>query len=93
METTVRAHVLVQGRVQGVAYRAFAYHEASHQGLHGWVRNLADGRVEIEVEGNQTSVESFVDLLKKGPPLARVDSVKVEWLDRTRGVGGFEILH
>ena len=92
MSATVRAHVLVKGRVQGVAYRAFTYHEATRQGLNGWVRNLYDGQVEVEVEGDRATIESFIGLLKKGPPLARVDGTYVDWLEATGEAVGFQIV-
>ena len=75
----VRSHIWVSGRVQGVAYRAFAYDAASRMGLAGGVRNLEDGRVELEVEGDQPTVEAFLQLLRSGPPLARVDDLQVTW--------------
>ena len=92
MATTVRAYVLVKGRVQGVAYRAFTYHEATRQGLRGWVRNLDNGQVDVEVEGNRTTIESFLGLLQKGPPLARVDGTHVEWSEATGESVGFQIV-
>ena len=75
----VRSRIWVSGRVQGVAYRAFAYEAACRMGLRGGVRNLDDGRVEIEVEGDRPTAEAFLELLRTGPPLARVDDVQVEW--------------
>ncbi|MEE9203709.1 MAG: acylphosphatase, partial [Nitrospirales bacterium] len=50
-DTRARARILVSGRVQGVAYRSFAQEEAWRRGLSGGVRNLADGRVEVDAEG------------------------------------------
>lgn len=76
----VRAHVLVRGRVQGVAYRAFAQHHAMRLELHGWVRNLPDGQVESEVEGARAAVDAFLTSLRQGPPLARVEEVRVNWI-------------
>ena len=74
-----RAHIWVSGHVQGVAFRAFARDAAMRAGLHGGVRNLADGRVEVEVEGPRQDVESFLAALRIGPPAARVESVEVRW--------------
>ena len=75
----VRAHVWVSGRVQGVAYRAFARQVAMRRGLRGGVRNLDDGRVEIEVEGARPDVDAFLAELRKGPPLAQVADVRIQW--------------
>jgi acylphosphatase len=74
-----RAHIWVSGRVQGVAFRAFACDAAGRACLHGGVRNLADGRVEVEAEGPREVVESFVATLRIGPPAARVENIEVRW--------------
>ncbi|WP_447980304.1 acylphosphatase [Candidatus Nitrospira bockiana] len=74
----IRAHVSVRGDVQGVGYRAYAHRMAREAGLCGGVRNLPDGRVEVQVEGEAQAVERFLDALRIGPPLARVDQVEVE---------------
>lgn len=73
---TVR--ILVCGRVQGVGFRAFAVREATRLGLDGWVRNLADGRVEAVAQGGEDAVAQFVTALRRGPVAARVDEVAVE---------------
>lgn len=78
-ESVVRSKVWVSGRVQGVAYRAFARDVGSRMGLQGGVRNLHDGRVEVEVEGERAAIEKFLEVLQSGPPLARVDHLKIEW--------------
>lgn len=75
----VRAHILVRGRVQGVGYRAFAARVATQRRLVGGVRNLDDGRVELDVEGAQDLIEGLVAELHVGPPAARVTAVIVEW--------------
>lgn len=55
-----RLHLFVEGRVQGVYYRASAAEEALRLGLVGWVRNLRDGRVELVAEGPQASLEALL---------------------------------
>lgn len=79
----VRAHVRVSGRVQGVAYRAFAKQAALQRGLTGGVRNLNDGRVEVQVEGRRPDVDAFLGMLRKGPILARVSDLQTEWKPAT----------
>jgi acylphosphatase len=91
MDQVARAHILIQGRVQGVAYRAFAYDQAFRYGLNGWVRNLEDGRVELEVEGDQAVIGEYLGDLKKGPPVARVDQTVVEWVEPTGQTNGFHV--
>lgn len=90
-EPSVRARVWVTGRVQGVAYRDFARQAAGRMGLSGWVRNLDDGRVEVDVEGERRAVDAFVDLLRTGPPMARVDALRVEWETPTGRQADFRI--
>lgn len=72
-----RLHLWIEGRVQGVFYRASAHEEGVRLGLSGWVRNLSDGRVEALVQGPEEKVNAFVEWCKKGPPLARVTNVEV----------------
>jgi len=86
-----RARVLVSGRVQGVAYRAFAQRTALQQGLHGGVRNLGDGTVEVQVEGDKRSIEAFLHSLRVGPPAARVERLDVQWEQAVGEAPGFHI--
>jgi acylphosphatase len=72
-----RVRVVVQGRVQGVFFRASCASEARARGLGGWVRNLPDGRLEAAFEGPDADVETMVDWCRRGPPGARVDDVEV----------------
>jgi acylphosphatase len=75
-----RLHAIVRGRVQGVGFRATTQHEARRRGLSGWVRNLSDGSVEVDAEGERTHLESFLAFLHRGPLGAHVDAVESEWL-------------
>ncbi len=79
MAEKVRVHVLIEGRVQGVFFRAATRDEARARGLSGWVRNLADGRVEAVFEGDKPVVENMLVWCRKGPPYAYVDQVEEEW--------------
>ncbi|MDD8019826.1 MAG: acylphosphatase [Acidobacteriota bacterium] len=74
-----RLHAYISGRVQGVAFRFFAQHEARLLGLTGWVRNLDDGRVEVMAEGEGQWLEQFLAELKRGPRLARVENLEITW--------------
>ena len=69
---------LVSGRVQGVGFRLFADAVALREGLHGWVRNLPDGRVEALAEGEADAVDRFEHAIGHGPPGARVERVDVD---------------
>ena len=72
---TRRVHLFVSGRVQGVGFRAFTQREARRLKLTGFVRNLADGRVEAVVEGPQKSVAALLAKLQRGPRAARVEKL------------------
>ena len=82
--------MFVSGTVQGVYYRASTRDEAREQGVDGWVKNLADGRVEAVFEGPAERVEHMVDWCHTGSPAASVEDVEVEYGD-PEGVEGFEI--
>jgi len=85
-----RLLVRVEGRVQGVGYRAFVYANAVALRLAGWVRNLPTGEVELEAEGPRATLESLLQELHSGPPACRVRQIHVEWAP-ARGIHGFEI--
>ena len=70
---TVRKHVWASGRVQGVCFREYTRRAAAAAGVQGWVRNLADGRVEAVVEGEADAVEAVIVFMREGHPYARVD--------------------
>jgi acylphosphatase len=74
----VARRYLVSGRVQGVGFRYFAEAVAAREGLHGWVRNLPDGRVEAVAEGEAEAIERFEHAIRHGPPGARVEGVVVD---------------
>jgi acylphosphatase len=87
----VRARISVSGRVQGVGYRAFTVRAATQRHLTGGVRNLDDGRVELEVEGLKDRILSLVEELKVGPPASRVTSAQVEWGSATGRHADFRV--
>lgn len=70
----------VSGKVQGVYFRASTAERANQLGLAGWVRNLPDGRVELEAEGGVWAVDTLLEWCESGPPMARVDRVEVDVL-------------
>jgi acylphosphatase len=69
---------VVAGRVQGVYYRAATADEAARLALDGWVKNLADGRVEVVAAGDAVAIAALTRWLWQGPPAARVDAIHVE---------------
>ena len=82
--------VWISGRVQGVAFRYSAHEQASALAVVGWVRNLADGRVEAWIEGQPGSVERMLAWLRVGPRAAHVQGLDVRERD-AEGYAGFEI--
>jgi acylphosphatase len=86
-----RLHVLVSGRVQGVWFRQGTAEEARRHGLHGLVRNLADGRVEVVAEGERAGLEALLAFCRRGPPAARVDGVEVAWGEARGDLGPFTV--
>jgi acylphosphatase len=91
MPERARVHLVVSGIVQGVAFRAYAVDEARRLGLRGWVRNLPDGRVEAEAEGERAALEGLVRWCRRGPPAARVDAVDVAWSAHRGDLGPFDV--
>lgn len=77
----VGAHIIVKGLVQGVGFRWFVEHEAKKLGLTGYVRNLFDGSVEIEVEGDRGLIEELIAVLKVGNRSSRVTDLVITWID------------
>ena len=73
----IRRRVVVQGRVQGVAFRYSVQRMAQQRGVAGWVANRADGTVEAVFEGEPQAVERLVEFCREGPRGAQVESVDV----------------
>jgi acylphosphatase len=85
------AHIIVSGMVQGVGYRYFVYRKASEYNLKGYVKNLYNDDVEIEVEGDKGLILDFINDLKAGPRSAHVTQVKVDWEECENKFSEFQI--
>ena len=85
------AKLKISGQVQGVWYRASTHEKALALGLAGWVKNMPDGSVEALAQGPKEDVEALIAWCWKGPPLARVNQVAVEWTDPDKGFKKFEV--
>lgn len=72
-----RVHVVVSGRVQGVWYRQSCQELARATGVTGWVRNLTDGTVEAELEGERPTVDAVLAWMAEGPALAEVTGLRI----------------
>ena len=77
----IAREIIVKGKVQGVFYRASAREKADDLGLYGWVKNRADGSVEICVEGEYRMVQEMTEWCWQGPARARVEAVDVKEVD------------
>lgn len=91
MPEKARVNIFVSGSVQGVFFRMETKNKAKELGLFGWVRNLADGRVEILTEGEKDKLEELVSWARKGPDSARVDDLEIDWQQFKGEFKDFEI--
>ncbi len=85
------ATIVVMGLVQGVGFRYFVHRHAVQLGIHGFVHNLYNGDVELEVEAEHEALESLIRQVRIGPRAARVTDVKVTWRDPQGSFSGFHI--
>lgn len=86
----IQAHVFISGRVQGVGYRFSAEQMALQLGLKGWVRNLADGRVEAVFEGEKEVVDRMIQWCHQGSPASIVKEVSIAY-SPVEGLNQFEV--
>ena len=89
---SIRAHLIIQGRVQGVWFRDSTRQEAVRLGLSGWVKNRFDRTVEVVAEGPRERVETLVTWCHHGPPAARVTGVREFKEDFTGEFDSFRIV-
>ena len=87
-----RANIIIQGRVQGVFFRASALHQAQQFNLTGFVRNHDDGNVHAVVEGEEDNIEQFIAWCNNGPEQARVDNVFVNYESVRHSEASFTII-
>jgi len=85
-------HAVVRGRVQGVGFRFFVVDRAQALGLSGWVRNLADGTVEVTAEGERPALRALLSDLQRGPVGSQVESVAHDWTNARGSFSGFRVV-
>ncbi len=90
-DTRERVHVVISGVVQGVYFRSTTESQAERLGLAGWVKNLANGSVEVVAEGPRPDLQELLAYLRQGPPGARVTNVRVDWSAATGEFKFFEV--
>ncbi len=76
-EPNIKAHIFINGKVQGVVYRSWLKRMAEELHVNGWCKNLEDGRVEAVFEGKRDKVDELVELCKEGSPNAKVSHLDV----------------
>ncbi len=91
MPDSPQFRAVVRGHVQGVLYRASTVAEARALRLAGYARNLPDGSVEVVAAGPLDDLQRLVDYLHRGPDLARVTGVELDWNDRSETARPFGI--
>ncbi len=91
MKIQARVHMVAEGVVQGVGFRWFVARHAGSLGLKGYTRNLSNGNVEIEAQGDRSQVEELISQVKTGPRSAQVVNVTLEWREPTNEFITFEI--
>jgi acylphosphatase len=93
MDELASLQAIVYGYVQGVFFRAFVSMRARALGLTGYVRNLPEGTVEVNAEGERNKLEKLISYLEIGPPGARVEKVVTNWSKHTGSYFDFNIRH
>ncbi len=91
MEKLKRVHLIIEGRVQGVFFRAFVRETAAKYNLKGWVKNLYDGNVEAVFEGEGSDISKAIAECYKGPPTSKVLNIDIEWEDYTGVFNTFSV--
>lgn len=92
MAQKIGMHCYISGKVQGVWYRASAKKRALELNITGWVRNLADGRVEVLCFGEEQAIQQFCEWLQQGPPGAQVTAIEQETVPCLSEMTQFEII-
>ncbi|QKY71611.1 acylphosphatase [Lentibacillus sp. CBA3610] len=88
----MHAHIIANGRVQGVGFRYSAQQYAKEYNLNGWVQNKSDGSVELEVEGSDSQVHSFMTDLESGfSPFIRIEDMQIDTQQEEKGYKTFSI--
>jgi acylphosphatase len=85
-------HAIVHGRVQGVGFRVFTREAARRHTIRGWVRNLANGCVEIHAVGDELALTEFLTEVYQGPVLSHVSNIDIAWKQTAEEFGDFAIL-
>jgi acylphosphatase len=83
--------IQLSGRVQGVGFRYYAQKLGNTLALFGYVRNLPDGSLVIEAEGNHLNMDLFIERIKRGPQLAHVEQIQIQVSECQHDLPNFEV--
>ena len=83
--------IIVSGRVQGVCYRAFVLHRANELNIKGYAKNLMNGNVKVVAIGEDNTMDVFINMLREGPSMARVDNIQTSEIIIGEEFSGFSI--
>ncbi len=87
----VGVHLIIEGRVQGVGFRYFSQRAGTASDVTGYVRNLSDGNVEIEAEGENQNINNFINIIRNDHPYARVLNIQQNEIPFTGKYESFQI--
>ena len=91
MERVIRRHACAAGRVQGVGFRMFVRQQAVMNDITGWVMNMSDGTVTMELQGDAAAVEAAFDAMRTGNYFIRVERLDIEEREPVDGERDFSI--
>ena len=92
IERKPSVYIIIKGKVQGVSFRYFTLKQAQELNIVGWVRNIPNGTVEAVAQGNKINLELFINKLKQGSSLSRVDDVILNWEHQEKDYENFAII-
>lgn len=84
-------HCVIEGKVRGGTFQSWVHETADRMGLAGWVRNVADGKAEIMLQGSGEAFSAFEDALRTQAPLAEIKDIRAEVVDYDKTFSGFEM--
>lgn len=89
----IRYSIIVDGRVQGVGFRYFTQMEAFKLELTGWVKNLIDDKVELEVQGSEEKILKFISSIKRGNGFSRIDNIELRKINIVPNEDKYKIVY
>jgi acylphosphatase len=90
-EALLQLQIIVEGRVQGVGYRYFTQMKAVQYGIHGWVKNRSDGKVEMITSGTKDNLDKFVEDIRRGNPFSIVENIEINEIETEEVYQSFTI--